>query len=127
MLPQIYGYRMSLWAEHIGGVEASFERPDTLECVQRVRGIGETNWKRFVAEEVTEMRGHLIRYPVAVDWNGKVGPLPGCAAFPDVGGKHLRLLLRHPGEPHHMICSTSSALISGPDAKRERERETTHM
>ncbi|KAI4995574.1 hypothetical protein ZWY2020_035477 [Hordeum vulgare] len=83
---QIYGYRMSLWAEHIGGVEASFERPDTLECVQRVRGIGETNWKRFVAEEVTEMRGHLIRYPVAVDWNGKVGPLPGCAAFPDVGG-----------------------------------------
>ncbi|EMS46791.1 Phospholipase D beta 1 [Triticum urartu] len=60
--PQIYGYRMSLWAEHIGGVEASFERPDTLECVRRVRGIGDANWKRFVAEEVTEMRGHLIRF-----------------------------------------------------------------
>uniref|UniRef100_M8BAU5 Phospholipase D n=1 Tax=Aegilops tauschii TaxID=37682 RepID=M8BAU5_AEGTA len=84
--PQIYGYRMSLWAEHTGGVEAVFERPDTLECVRRVRGIGDANWKRFVAEEVTEMRGHLIRYPVAVEWNGKVGPLQGCAAFPDVGG-----------------------------------------
>ncbi|XP_020149856.1 phospholipase D beta 1-like isoform X2 [Aegilops tauschii subsp. strangulata] len=83
---QIYGYRMSLWAEHTGGVEAVFERPDTLECVRRVRGIGDANWKRFVAEEVTEMRGHLIRYPVAVEWNGKVGPLQGCAAFPDVGG-----------------------------------------
>ncbi|CAM0870370.1 unnamed protein product [Alopecurus aequalis] len=83
---QIYGYRMSLWAEHIGGLEASFERPETLECVQRVRGIGEKNWRRFVSEETSEMNGHLLKYPVAVDWNGRVTPLPGCAAFPDVGG-----------------------------------------
>ncbi|KAM0867231.1 hypothetical protein ACQ4PT_042114 [Festuca glaucescens] len=83
---QIYGYRMSLWAEHIGGLEESFERPESLECVQRVRGIGEKNWRRFVSDEVSEMRGHLIKYPVSVDWNGRVAPLPGCAAFPDVGG-----------------------------------------
>uniref|UniRef100_A0ACD5WVE9 Uncharacterized protein n=1 Tax=Avena sativa TaxID=4498 RepID=A0ACD5WVE9_AVESA len=83
---QIYGYRMSLWAEHIGGLEASFERPESLECVQRVRSIGEKNWKRFVSEEMSEMTGHLIKYPVSVEWNGKVAPLPGCAAFPDVGG-----------------------------------------
>ncbi|XP_047083407.1 phospholipase D beta 1-like [Lolium rigidum] len=83
---QIYGYRMSLWAEHIGGLEESFERPESLECVQRVRGIGEKNWRRFVSDEVSEMSGHLIKYPVSVDWNGRVAPLPGCAAFPDVGG-----------------------------------------
>ncbi|KAM0827414.1 hypothetical protein ACQ4PT_068228 [Festuca glaucescens] len=83
---QIYGYRMSLWAEHIGGLEESFERPESLECVQRVRGIGEKNWRRFVSDEVSEMRGHLIKYPVSVEWNGRVAPLPGCAAFPDVGG-----------------------------------------
>jgi phospholipase D1/2 len=83
---QIYGYRMSLWAEHIGGLEGSFERPESLECVQRVRGIGEKNWRRFVSDEVSEMTGHLIKYPVGVDWNGRVAPLPGCAAFPDVGG-----------------------------------------
>ncbi|KAK1653609.1 hypothetical protein QYE76_071414 [Lolium multiflorum] len=83
---QIYGYRMSLWAEHIGGLEQSFERPESLECVQRVRGIGEKNWRRFVSDEVSEMSGHLIKYPVSVDWNGRVAPLPGCAAFPDVGG-----------------------------------------
>ncbi|KQK23957.1 hypothetical protein BRADI_1g77265v3 [Brachypodium distachyon] len=85
---QIYGYRMSLWAEHMGAVEEGFERPESVECVRRVRGIGEENWRRFVSEEeeVRELRGHLLKYPVGVDREGKVAPLPGCAAFPDLGG-----------------------------------------
>uniref|UniRef100_A0A0A8Z3K9 Phospholipase D C-terminal domain-containing protein n=1 Tax=Arundo donax TaxID=35708 RepID=A0A0A8Z3K9_ARUDO len=77
---------MSLWAEHIGAVEESFTRPESLECVRQVRHIGERNWEQFVSNEVTEMRGHLLKYPVSVDRSGKVKPLPGCAAFPDLGG-----------------------------------------
>ncbi|RLN18952.1 phospholipase D gamma 1-like [Panicum miliaceum] len=60
---QIYGYRMSLWAEHIGGIEEDFNHPQSLECTRRVRQLGEENWKQFVADEVTEMRGHLMKYP----------------------------------------------------------------
>ncbi|XP_060218729.1 phospholipase D gamma 1-like isoform X2 [Lycium barbarum] len=83
---QIHGYRMSLWAEHLGVVEDCFRQPESLECVRRVRSMGEYNWKQFAADEVTEMRGHLLKYPVKVDRKGKVKNLPGCTNFPDVGG-----------------------------------------
>ncbi|KAH7848168.1 hypothetical protein Vadar_034588 [Vaccinium darrowii] len=84
---QIYGYRMSLWAEHIGGLEECFQQPESIECARRVRTLGEENWKQFVADEVTEMKGHLLKYPLEVDRMGKVNPLPGCKEFPDMGGK----------------------------------------
>lgn len=77
---------MSLWAEHTGMIEDCFTSPESLECVRRVRSIGKMNWKQFAAEQVTEMRGHLMRYPVEVDRKGKVKPLPGSENFPDVGG-----------------------------------------
>ncbi|TVU31948.1 hypothetical protein EJB05_23660, partial [Eragrostis curvula] len=83
---QIYGYRMSLWAEHIGAIEENFHYPESLECMRRVRQLGEENWKQFVADDVTEMRGHLMKYPVSVDRKGKVKPLQGCTTFPDLGG-----------------------------------------
>ncbi|XP_052170183.1 phospholipase D beta 2-like isoform X2 [Diospyros lotus] len=84
---QIYGYRMSLWAEHLGTIEDCFTRPESLECVRKVRSMGERNWEQFAADEVTEMNGHLLKYPVEVDRKGKVRPLPGHENFPDVGGR----------------------------------------
>ncbi|WJX82458.1 Phospholipase D beta 1 [Trifolium repens] len=84
---QIHGYRMSLWAEHTGTINDCFLQPESLECVRRVRAIGEMNWKQFAENEVTEMRGHLLKYPVDVDRKGKVRSLPGHEEFPDVGGK----------------------------------------
>ncbi|KAA8522329.1 hypothetical protein F0562_013310 [Nyssa sinensis] len=86
---QIYGYRMSLWAEHIGAVEACFMQPESLECVRRVKSLSELNWKQYAADEVTEMKGHLLKYPIEVDRTGKVKPLPGCETFPDMGGNIL--------------------------------------
>ncbi|EPS67301.1 hypothetical protein M569_07474 [Genlisea aurea] len=83
---QIYGYRMSLWAEHLGFLEECFTRPESLECVRRVRSVGEANWDQFASPVVTEMKGHLLKYPVDVDRTGKVRPLPGCETFPDIGG-----------------------------------------
>ncbi|KAM6543656.1 hypothetical protein CsatB_008103 [Cannabis sativa] len=86
---QVYGYRMSLWAEHLGVVEDGFKEPESLDCVKRVNQIAQVNWENFVAEEFAPLQGHLIKYPVEVDANGKVGPLPGRETFPDVGGKVL--------------------------------------
>ncbi|KAK9068289.1 hypothetical protein SSX86_012400 [Deinandra increscens subsp. villosa] len=84
---QIYGYRMSLWAEHLGLVDDRFTQPESIECVRHVRSLSEANWKQFVADEVSEMRGHLMKYPVEVDPRGKVKSLPGYVNFPDVGGQ----------------------------------------
>jgi len=77
---------MSLWAEHIGAIEESFTRPESLECMRQVRHIGQKNWDHFFSSHVTKMKGHLLKYPVSVDPDGKVNPLPGCATFPDLGG-----------------------------------------
>lgn len=77
---------MSLWAEHMTTLDDSFAEPESLECVRKVRTMGEENWKQFKAEQVSEMRGHLMKYPVEVDRKGKVRPLPGSEEFPDVGG-----------------------------------------
>ncbi|KAL2932081.1 Phospholipase D gamma 1 [Bienertia sinuspersici] len=84
---QIYGYRMSLWAEHLGIIEGCFTYPESVECVRRVRILGEQNWRQFAAEEVTEMKDHLLKYPLKVDRWGRVSPLPGYEKFPDLGGK----------------------------------------
>lgn len=78
---------MSLWAEHLGLVDDRFTQPESIECVRHVRALSEANWKQFASDEVTEMRGHLMKYPVAVDQRGKVKSLPGHVNFPDVGGQ----------------------------------------
>lgn len=77
---------MSLWAEHIGHLEECYTQPESLECMRRLRELGEMNWKQFAGDDVTDMKGHLLKYPVDVDRKGKVKPLAGCESFPDLGG-----------------------------------------
>ena len=86
---QVYGYRMSLWAEHLGKVNQCFEEPQSSICVDSVNNIAEDNWERFTANEFTPLQGHLLKYPVDIDVNGTVRPLPRQECFPDVGGKVL--------------------------------------
>ncbi|GAB4828391.1 Phospholipase D beta 1 [Ancistrocladus abbreviatus] len=74
---QIYGYRMSLWAEHLGGLDEIFKEAANLDCVRTVNKIAEDNWKKFTAEEFSPLQGHLLRYPVQVERDGKVRPLAG--------------------------------------------------
>ncbi len=83
---QVYGHRMSLWAEHLGVLEPAFTNPESLECVQRVNEMAQANWEQYIAEEVTDMKGHLLPYPVQVNDDGTLGALPGYETFPDVGG-----------------------------------------
>ncbi|KAJ9539483.1 hypothetical protein OSB04_032216 [Centaurea solstitialis] len=84
---QVHGYRMSLWAEHLGTVHDCFMKPESIECVRQVRSMAEANWNQFAADEVTELNSHLLKYPVEVVRCGKVKPLPGFETFPDVGGQ----------------------------------------
>ncbi|PWA60945.1 hypothetical protein CTI12_AA381820 [Artemisia annua] len=84
---QVYGYRMSLWAEHLGAIENAYKEPQTLECVNKVNKIAEDNWKRYTSEKHTTLQGHLLRYPLHVDADGNVNSLPGFENFPDIGVK----------------------------------------
>ncbi|GJM99412.1 hypothetical protein PR202_ga16507 [Eleusine coracana subsp. coracana] len=86
---QIYGYRTSLWAEHLGKVDYRFKDPSSLDCVRYVNQIADENWKRFTAEEISTLQGHLLKYPVKVEPDGKIVSLPDHESFPDVGGKIL--------------------------------------
>ncbi|CAH8320855.1 unnamed protein product [Eruca vesicaria subsp. sativa] len=86
---QVYGYRMSLWAEHMGKIDDIFKEPESLECVKRVNIISEDNWKKYTENCFTPLQGHLLKYPLSVDNTGKIIPLPGFDSFPDVGGKIL--------------------------------------
>ncbi|CAN0878527.1 Phospholipase D delta, partial [Linum grandiflorum] len=86
---KIYGYRMSLWAEHMGELEEEYREPQSMKCMKSVNKIAKNNWKAFVAEEMMEMKGHLMQYPIQVSRDGRVTALPGHESFPDVGGKVL--------------------------------------
>ncbi|XP_012836248.1 PREDICTED: phospholipase D delta-like [Erythranthe guttata] len=88
-LGQIYVIRsleMSLWAEHLGCIENCFKNPENLECVKYTNSIADNNWKRYIAEEYSSLQGHILKYPVKVEVDGKVNHLPGQKLFPDVGG-----------------------------------------
>ncbi|KAI9109725.1 hypothetical protein K1719_019355 [Acacia pycnantha] len=88
---QIYGYRMSLWSEHLGleGIETCFKEPESLECVKKVNEIANKNWRKFTSENFSQLQGHLLKYPVQVDVDGNVSSLPGHENFLDVGGSVL--------------------------------------
>ncbi|KAL8029346.1 hypothetical protein ABFX02_14G220100 [Erythranthe guttata] len=83
---QVYGYRLSLWAEHMGEVNNLFNYPESLECVKYVNNIAEENWNKYVAEDYSQLQGHLIKYPLQIDYSGDVKPLPGYESFPDFIG-----------------------------------------
>ncbi|PKA54202.1 Phospholipase D delta [Apostasia shenzhenica] len=86
---QVYGHRMSLWAEHLGMLNPCFEEPQSEECVKFVNKIAEENWVKYTVDQVIQLQGHLITYPIKVEADGSVGQLPGQESFPDVGGKIL--------------------------------------
>ncbi|CAL5024394.1 unnamed protein product [Urochloa decumbens] len=91
---KVFGYRMSLWEEHLGKevvreMPEAVRRPESRECVALVNAVARDNWKRYAANGGGAMRGHLMRYPVLVGADGSVGALPGHETFPDVGGRVL--------------------------------------
>lgn len=80
---------MSLWAEHLGEVQDYFKEPESLDCVQNINEFAEENWQRFVSDDFTPLPGHLLKYPIKVDTDGRITHLPDYEHFPDVGGKIL--------------------------------------
>eukprot|EP00116_Pleurobrachia_bachei_P000573 sb/3460835/ len=79
----VQGLRKSLWTEHIGRYEEIFDRPESLECVHRVREIAKQNWDSYVKKEIDESAGHLLLYPIRVKKDGEIKPNTVGGHFPD--------------------------------------------
>ncbi|KAK4736143.1 hypothetical protein R3W88_010404 [Solanum pinnatisectum] len=94
----IHAYRISLWYEHTGQAEQEFQHPQSLECVNRIRSIGDKMWKIYDQDEVEDMKGiHLVTYPVNVTAEGHVEDLmERNGHFPDteapIKGKRSKVL-----------------------------------
>ncbi|CAA0814634.1 Phospholipase D epsilon, partial [Striga hermonthica] len=91
-------FRMSLWYEHTGVAEEIYREPQSLECVRKIRSIGDKMWKIYSEDEVQDMGGvHLVTYPVSITERGCVEDLvKGDGCFPDtktpVKGKRSKVL-----------------------------------
>lgn len=89
---EIYQFRMSLWQEHIGGLDDSFRYPESLQCMRKVNAIAERNWEFYADNDNTDwndLPGHLLRYPVDIARRGAITTLPGFQHFPDTNAPVL--------------------------------------
>ncbi|KAF5943522.1 hypothetical protein HYC85_017599 [Camellia sinensis] len=86
---QIYGFRMALWYEHLGIVDDAFLHPENLECVRLVNMWADQNWDFYSSNDVHDLPGHLLRYPVAITDNGNITVLKGFEFFPDTKARVL--------------------------------------
>ena len=85
---QIHGFRMSLWCEHLGGLDEEFIEPERVECVRLMNEAADDNWKMYSRRNDEgglnqDLIGHLLKYPIEVTNNGSVTTLPGLEFFPD--------------------------------------------
>lgn len=95
----IHAYRMSLWYEHTGLADVDmFQQPQSLECVHKMRSLGDQMWRIYANEEIMDMEGvHLVSYPVDVTVDGLVEDVSdGDGNFPDtktpVKGRRSKML-----------------------------------
>ncbi|TVU37811.1 hypothetical protein EJB05_11148, partial [Eragrostis curvula] len=83
---QIYGFRMSLWCEHLGMLKDEFQNPGSLKCIQHVNKMANQFWELYASGNGAverDLPGHLLSYPIAVAKDGTVTELPGMKFFPD--------------------------------------------
>ncbi|RYR40472.1 hypothetical protein Ahy_A09g046228 [Arachis hypogaea] len=95
---EIHAFRMSLWYEHTAS-SANYDlflEPQSLECVNIMRSIGDKMWQIYINDEIVDMEGvHLVTYPISVTQDGCVKDLSDGVRFPDTNSRRLRLLLLH--------------------------------
>ncbi|KAI5005566.1 hypothetical protein ZWY2020_032809 [Hordeum vulgare] len=87
---QIHGFRMALWYEHLGMLDDVFQRPESVECVQKVNRIADKYWDLYSSDDLEQdLPGHLLSYPIGVANDGVVTELPGMEFFPDTRARIL--------------------------------------
>ena len=87
---QVHGFRMSLWYEHLGMLDDTFNHPHSVECVTKVNQMADKYWDIFSSESPDrDLPGHLLRYPIGIASGGEITELPGFEFFPDTKARVL--------------------------------------
>ncbi|KAK1360117.1 Phospholipase D [Heracleum sosnowskyi] len=87
---QIHGFRMSLWYEHLGMLDDTFQHPESVDCIRKLNTVADKYWDLYSSETLeNDLPGHLLRYPIGVTSEGKVTELPGMEYFPDTRARVL--------------------------------------
>ena len=63
---QIHGFRLNCWEEHTMQMKEMYEKPDGTESMRDLCAIGDKNWRDYTSEQVDDMTGHLMTYPIQV-------------------------------------------------------------
>ena len=89
---QIHGFRMALWFEHTGLLDNVYLQPWSVQCMRKINQRSDELWDMFAGEEVVDLPGHLLTYPITVSPDGIVSGLPGFTYFSDSKGKVMGTL-----------------------------------
>ena len=76
-------FRRGLWAEHMGVDAPIGLEPSSLECVERVRELGEQALQIYKDDGPEPCPRHMLLYPLQVNQEGKIRERPDCCVFPD--------------------------------------------
>ena len=81
----VHIFRMSLFTEHFRFCDPTFQYPGSLECIQKMKFMGNHNWQMYIGPLGSTMPGQVIIYPLTVDQDGSLRNLPDFDCFPDFG------------------------------------------
>ena len=71
----VRSFRMSLWATHLGGHKEEYSRPESKECLGKVKETTDKFWDLYTAEKPKHSDVKMLPYPINVDKKGKVTAL----------------------------------------------------
>lgn len=81
---EVSTFRKCLWVEHLGENVCINANPNSIQCIRKIRLLGEETLKAFIDTTSHPTIGrHMMVYPVNIDQSGSVSQLPECDKFPD--------------------------------------------
>ncbi|KAL2645235.1 hypothetical protein R1flu_012822 [Riccia fluitans] len=89
---EVYGFRMSLWYEHLGCLLPEFDHPGTVECMRKVEELASHYWQEYIRPPPVEkdLPGHLLVFPFTVTEDGqKIFTEAESQHFPDTNAPVL--------------------------------------
>jgi len=70
----VHRFRMNLWGEHLNECVKEFLTPEDPTTVRLVNKKADENWVKYTSDAVSDMSGHLMRYPINVHESGSINP-----------------------------------------------------
>jgi len=80
---QVHQFRLSLWAEHMGGSHNYHVDPSSKHTLHKIIDLAKESWNVYAGLIVRPLPCHLLYYPIHVNADGSLHELPFHTHFPD--------------------------------------------